>query len=128
MLWRRRGVIGKTGWTRNAKYCFVGLIEESNGGTIVSVLGSRKLWIDLTRLVDQVRGAPTEKYLSFGSRGHKVKELQTGLAKAGYFDGPATGFFGKKTKQAVIEFQHAQGLSSDGVVGTQTERALGPYS
>ena len=43
MLWRRSGVIGKTGWTRNAKYCFVGLIEQAQANTIVSVLGSKKL-------------------------------------------------------------------------------------
>jgi len=125
MLWRRRGVIGKTGWTRNAKYCFVGLIEGTEGGAIVSVLGSRKLWIDLSHLVDRARG--TEKYLSFGSRGGEVKKIQLGLKKAGYFDETATGYFGKKTKQAVLEFQNARGLSADGIVGTQTKKALAPY-
>jgi D-alanyl-D-alanine carboxypeptidase (penicillin-binding protein 5/6) len=125
MLWRRRGVIGKTGWTRNAKYCFVGLIEETKGGAIVSVLGSRKLWVDVTRLVDQVRG--TSDGLAFGSRGEEVKKIQSALAKAGYFNDSTTGYFGKKTKQAVINFQRAQGLSADGIVGPQTQKALTPY-
>lgn len=125
MLWRRRGVIGKTGWTRNAKYCFVGLIEQAHGGTIVSVLGSRKLWVDVGRLVDQVRGPAGG--LSFGSRGGEVKKIQGALAKAGYFKDSATGYFGKKTRQAVMDFQRAKGLSTDGIVGSQTREALAPY-
>ncbi len=35
----------------------------------------------------------------------EVKKLQQGLSTLGLFDGPITGTFGKKTKEAVIKFQ-----------------------
>ena len=46
-------VVGKTGWTRAAKKCFVGAAITVDGHEIlVSVLGSRNLWGDLTRLLN----------------------------------------------------------------------------
>ena len=130
MLWRHGRVIGKTGWTRGAKYCFVGSIQEGRPGTIVVVLGSRKLWIDLSTLVNQAVGVSrgsSGKNLSIYAKGEDVEELQLGLKRAGFFKGRATGYFGKKTRKAVLRFQHSHGLSVDGIVGVQTRRALAPY-
>ncbi|MFQ5667963.1 MAG: D-alanyl-D-alanine carboxypeptidase family protein, partial [Candidatus Binatia bacterium] len=45
-------VVGKTGWTRAAKRCFVGAATEDGRELIVAVLGSRDLWGDLKRLLD----------------------------------------------------------------------------
>ena len=126
MLLRGERVIGKTGYTRLAKYCFVGLIEEGSQDTIVSVLGSRKLWLDLRALVSQLTGGK-RKFLSFGDRGKDVNELQLALKQAGYFKETATGYFGKKTKSAVIRFQKSNGISPDGVAGSKTQKALAPY-
>ena len=127
MLWRRQKVIGKTGWTRRAKYCFVGVIEEGRHDAVVAVLGSRKLWGDLSALVNKVPGASKNRStLSYGVKGEEVKRLQLSLKQAGFFVGPATGYFGKKTKQAVLKFQRSRGLSADGIVGIQTRRALAP--
>lgn len=48
---------------------------------------------------------PFTKNLSFGSIGQDVISLQLELQKEGYNTFVPTGFFGAKTKQAVIDFQ-----------------------
>ena len=49
-----------------------------------------------------------------------VRALQRKLAALGYYDGPITGHYGRKTKQAVMDFQKANGISRDGVAGGTT--------
>lgn len=66
--------------------------------------------------------------LSFGSRGPAVVELQRALAGAGFDPGGVDGDFGPMTRNAVLRFQSANGLSVDGVVGPQTWGALGGSS
>jgi serine-type D-Ala-D-Ala carboxypeptidase (penicillin-binding protein 5/6) len=53
LLWRDDlHVIGKTGWTRQAKRCFVGAANAPDGReVIVAVLGSSDLWSDVEALV-----------------------------------------------------------------------------
>jgi len=52
MLFRGyREVVGKTGWTRAARYCFVGQINAMNRKVFVAMLGSHRLWKDLMTLV-----------------------------------------------------------------------------
>jgi D-alanyl-D-alanine carboxypeptidase len=53
-------VIGKTGWTREARRCFVGAAAEDGRRVIVSVLGSEDLWDDVRMLVDYAFGRATE--------------------------------------------------------------------
>jgi D-alanyl-D-alanine carboxypeptidase len=48
----RTDVIGKTGWTRVAKKCFVGAATQDGRRVLVAVLGSTDLWGDLRRMVD----------------------------------------------------------------------------
>lgn len=63
--------------------------------------------------------------LRYTSTGPEVKKLQERLASSGFLENnQVDGVFGKKTKAAVIEFQHTQGLSPDGVVGYQTYEIL----
>lgn len=45
-------VVGKTGWTRKAKKCFVGAGLRGDREIVVAVLGSNDLWGDLDRLLD----------------------------------------------------------------------------
>ncbi|MBU6427052.1 peptidoglycan-binding protein [Patescibacteria group bacterium] len=52
-----------------------------------------------------------------------VTALQKYLAKAGFYSGPVTGYFGPLTKAAVQAYQKAHGLDTLGVVGPAT-RAL----
>ncbi len=59
LLWRDDlNVIGKTGWTREAKRCFVGAASANGREVIVAVLGSSDLWSDVEILasfgLDQV--------------------------------------------------------------------------
>jgi D-alanyl-D-alanine carboxypeptidase len=45
-------VIGKTGWTREAKRCFVGAASAGGREVVFAVLGATNLWGDIERLVD----------------------------------------------------------------------------
>ncbi|MCL1842159.1 MAG: peptidoglycan-binding protein [Propionibacteriaceae bacterium] len=53
-----------------------------------------------------------------------VTELQNLLKAKGYNPGTVDGIFGANTKSAVIAFQKANGLTQDGLVGTQTKAKL----
>jgi hypothetical protein len=59
-----------------------------------------------------------------GDTGAEVTRLQKALAALGYSPGAPDGSYGPGTKQAVIDFQTAQGLVADGVVGPKTLAAL----
>ncbi len=56
-----------------------------------------------------------------------VRQVQKALAAAGYYKGPVDGKEGPQTKRAIKDFQQAQGLKADGVVGTKTSEALSRY-
>lgn len=61
-----------------------------------------------------------------GNKGDAVIELQSKLAKLGYYLGKCgvDGDFGKDTEKAVKEFQEDHKLTVDGVVGRDTWEAL----
>jgi hypothetical protein len=59
-----------------------------------------------------------------GSKGHKVKAIQTRLQELGYESGEADGIFGDLTETAVRAFQADQGLLTDGKVGPKTWAVL----
>ena len=60
-----------------------------------------------------------------GSRGEEVKAIQTYLKDKGYYNGSVDGIYGTATKNAVIKFQKAKGLSADGIAGEKTLSAMG---
>ena len=60
-----------------------------------------------------------------GSRGDVVKTVQRKLQNWGYYKGSIDGIFGSKTREAVKYFQRKNGLKVDGIVGSQTLKALG---
>ncbi len=66
--------------------------------------------------------------LKEGSRGDVVKTAQQKLKNWGYYTGSVDGIYGTKTKQAVMYFQRKNGLTVDGIIGTQTLKALGMSS
>jgi len=68
--------------------------------------------------------ATPEPVLRTGSRGDEVKNLQSRLTALGYYTGDLDGQFGAMTKTAVIDFQRANGLEADGMVGTETKTLL----
>jgi len=126
MLWKdSREVVGKTGWTRNAKHCFVGKIGAGSSGAFVSMLGSRSLWKDLKVLVDYV----FSKFFGVNKRSTKTyaretEKIQLALKRAGFDPGSIDGIMGKSTRRAVRQFQKNQGLKADGIVGPATTAKL----
>lgn len=54
-------VIGKTGYTRAARRCFVGAGTHDNREIVIALLGSSDLWGDAKRLFGFGFGAPDEK-------------------------------------------------------------------
>jgi putative peptidoglycan binding protein len=59
-----------------------------------------------------------------GDTGAQVRALQRALKSLGYPVGKIDGQYGPATKTAVAAFQHAAGLTADGVVGPKTLNAL----
>ena len=62
--------------------------------------------------------------LRLGSTGPDVVALQQRLTALGYNTGTANGNFGTGTQTAVMNFQKAKNIQSDGVVGPTTWAAL----
>lgn len=63
-------------------------------------------------------------WLTKGSVGPKVEELQRSLAKLGLAVGPVDGDFGPKTARAVIAFRRRAGLTPKALVDPKTWDAL----
>jgi D-alanyl-D-alanine carboxypeptidase (penicillin-binding protein 5/6) len=124
-------VIGKTGWTRNARHCFVGQMKLFNRRVFISMLGSHALWRDLRTILRYQFGgaslaakAPARERLS---PAEDIKRLQLALKRAGYYSGPINGKLGNQTKLSLKKFQKASGLVPDGIIGEKTVRALSRY-
>jgi N-acetylmuramoyl-L-alanine amidase len=58
-------------------------------------------------------------------QGEKVREIQRKLMERGFLQNGVDGLFGPQTFAAVLAFQRAEGLVTDGEVGPQTAAALG---
>lgn len=61
----------------------------------------------------------------YGSRGSEVSQIQTKLKRWGYYSGNVDGIYGSQTLSAVKYFQRTNGLTPDGIAGTQTLKAMG---
>lgn len=70
-----------------------------------------------------VAALPTQT-LKPGDTGAQVRALQRALKSLGYSVGTVDGQYGPTTKTAVASFQHAAGLTADGVFGPNTLNAL----
>ena len=64
------------------------------------------------------------KLMIQGDSGEEVVRIQTRLFDLGYYTYKPTGSFRTVTKTAVVAYQAASGLMSDGSVGQETVRAL----
>lgn len=70
-----------------------------------------------------------EEVLSrYGSSGAEVTNIQTKLKSWGYYNGSIDGVYGSRTVSAVKSFQRKNGLTADGIAGTQTLAAMGIQS
>ena len=68
--------------------------------------------------------SPSTSRLEVGSTGDMVKTVQQKLKDGGYYTGDVNGIFDNDTQKAVKAFQKASGLKQDGIVGSQTWKAL----
>jgi D-alanyl-D-alanine carboxypeptidase (penicillin-binding protein 5/6) len=132
MLWSTEGVIGKTGWTRTARHCFAGRVQARGQIIFVGLMGSQRrqyLWSDLRR-IESLPSGKMPKPIVAGPAMPTRKEtlkIQKALQRAGYFKGNPTGFYGKRTKAAVRNFQKSKGLAATGMVGPSTWKKLKAY-
>lgn len=79
---------------------------------------------DITTTPPRADARARRPQVSLGARGAAVRELQQLLAECGFDPGPIDGDFGARTRAAVLAFQRASGLASDGIAGPQTWSAL----
>lgn len=117
-------VDGKFGTqTKNA----VMLFQQKNGLTVDGIAGLQTLRAMGIASTGSSSGSNKVSSIpiKYGARGNDVKTVQTKLKNWGYYTGSVDGVFGSGTKSAVISFQKKNGLSADGIVGSQTLKALG---
>ncbi|MCZ3365709.1 MULTISPECIES: peptidoglycan-binding domain-containing protein [Methanobacterium] len=62
--------------------------------------------------------------LKEGDTGRQVKDIQHWLNAHGYKAGEEDGIFGEKTRDAVIQFQSAKKIVTDGIIGSQTQLTI----
>ncbi len=62
--------------------------------------------------------------LKLNDHGEEVRELQEALVALGYKIGRADGYYGKKTRSAVISLQRRYGILSDGIAGEETLKLI----
>ncbi len=62
--------------------------------------------------------------LKKGDEGEDVMKIQHWLNDHGYKAGEEDGIFGDKTRDAVIEFQSAKKIVTDGIAGSQTQLTM----
>ena len=98
--------------------------QAQNGLAQDGIVGP-KTWAALYGTGAASRGtAKSYPTLREGDRGEEVKQLQQLLKNTGYYGAAIDGIFGSGTRNAVVQFQKASGLSADGIVGAQTWSAL----
>ena len=66
-----------------------------------------------------------EALSKYGSRGTEVRTIQEKLKGWGYYSGSVDGIYGSQTVSAIKSFQKKNGLTVDGIAGTQTLKAMG---
>jgi len=127
LLWDGRyPVFLKTGYTRASRHCYVGFVGKRGEKGIFAFLTAKKPWPDVRAIAswclkDGSTIALNKKILG----GDLVRKVQTRLDSLGFDPGPIDGKFGPKTLKAVLAFQKAKGLGTDGIVGENTLRKLG---
>ena len=89
--------------------------SSSSGSTNGSTNGSAS---------SEIYTAKNPNTLQSGDSGSKVTQLQNALKLLGFYNGGVDGKFGSGTKNAVIQFQRANGLTADGLAGTKTQTLL----
>ena len=82
------------------------------------------LLVGSNEISDSNNSGDSNYYISLGSRGADVEELQNILIALGYMSGTADGVCGPATVEAIRRVQMNYGLTADGVCGTSTFDAI----
>lgn len=106
----------------------VNAFQLANGLGVDGVFGQKSLAkLNGTPVAKRAASKTNLSYsrnLSQGSKGEDVWALQARLTELGYYGDNIDGYFGAKTLQAVKDFQSANGIYADGIVGKVTTVAL----
>lgn len=106
-------------------YAAVTAFQKANSLGVDGIVG-KLTWAKLYDATPvSVTPVTTQPMLRTGSRGDAVRKLQELLNAKGYTCGNVDGIFGSKTYAAVLEFQKANSLGADGIVGPLTWAKLG---
>lgn len=123
----RYPVLGKTGFTNDARHCFLSFCKLGDRNVAVSILGaptSSVLWAEL-RLVYDAYMKTRDVYLPIymAKQGISVAQLHEKLRMAGF---PVSGenTYGAATRKAVAAYQKSKRLASDGICGARTWESL----
>lgn len=101
-------------------YAAVTAFQKANSLGVDGIVG-KLTWAKLYDATPvSVTPVTTQPMLRTGSRGDAVRKLQELLNAKGYTCGNVDGIFGSKTYAAVLEFQKANSLGVDGIVGPLT--------
>ena len=104
-------------------YAAVTAFQKANGLGVDGIVGKLtwgKLYGVSPAMPVETTTVVGRPMVSYGSRGDAVRKLQELLNALGYDCGSVDGIFGSKTKTAVLAFQNANGLGTDGIVGPLT--------
>ncbi len=88
------------------------LVTCVKGHTVVVTSGNTRLYVNIA--------VPTVK---MGSRGNNARLLQHNLNQCGY-DLEEDGIFGKLSTAALVRWQHANGLTADGIYGSKSHAKM----
>ncbi|MGK7925552.1 MAG: peptidoglycan-binding protein [Spirulina sp.] len=106
-----------------------GIVGSRTLAALQNGVGGRASSASVRAASSSARGGTGGRYLTVGSRGAAVAELQTMLRNRGYAirfgaNGAGRGVFGQQTLNALRQFQRDARLAVDGVAGPQTIGAL----
>jgi murein L,D-transpeptidase YcbB/YkuD len=105
------------------RHDFTGFARGYNGSGFRKNKYNIKMAEAYQRLAGRKPVSAASGMLRMGSTGARVRDLQTLLVRAGYAV-KVDGDYGPSTRDAVKDFQRAQGVTVDGVTGPETIRLL----
>jgi len=102
-------------------------VQTGDSHQLVGYTKGEEDWRNSSAVVT-TRAQDNKGYLyKSGKKSLTRKEIQTALKNAGYYSGSIDGKIGNQTKKAIREFQSANGLKADGIIGPKTRDLLLKY-
>lgn len=74
---------------------------------------------------ERQESVPVLEFVSWGTKGSLVRQVQEKLKSRGYYDGAVDGIYGMQTYEAIVQFQKDNKLKADGIAGSRTLEKLG---